>query len=88
MSIQASIQATQASAQRIFGDDIRMSVARCPAYGCDDCCILVYGAMHAAAARAFAVVMPDAKISEQQGGGYRGGARYVYSVVEFPAAAA
>lgn len=82
----AAIQAAQAAARKVFGADIRISVARSPAFGNDDVCVIVAGAEHAAAARSFARVVPSAKISEQISCAWMDRPAYTYSVIEWEAA--
>jgi len=42
------------TARKAFGNDTNIVIARCPAYGSADTCLLVYGANHNQAAIAFA----------------------------------
>lgn len=80
-----AITAAVTSARKVFGADIEMMVARCPAWGNDDCCVLVHGARHAQAASAFALVVKGAAIEQQTTAAWRGIPEHTYSVVTFPA---
>lgn len=66
MTIQQSIQQTTASAQTLFGGDICIMVARAPAYGDDDTCILITGKRHAEAAKAFMAIKGAKRTTEAQ----------------------
>lgn len=72
-----------ASGRKVFGPDFNLAIARCPAWGNEDTCILVYGQHHAAAAQGF-MSMPGAAVKVEQGGGFLGSPTYTYSVVTIP----
>ena len=78
------ISALNASARRVHGADISITVARAKAFGNDDNLILVMGANHQAAA--FDVVRSvgkGAKVTEEHGAGFMGSPNYTYSSVAF-----
>lgn len=52
-------------ARKLYGADIRILVARSPAFGHDDTCILVQGRRHAEVAAGFARVMRGARIKTE-----------------------
>jgi L-asparaginase II len=81
-----AVSAAVTSARKVFGPDIEMMVARCPAWGNDDCCILVYGAQHALAAHGFARVVKGAQIEQQSSPPFMGTPGRTYSAVTFSAA--
>ena len=56
----------QAKTRAVFGDDIKILVARAVAFGSDDNCLLVMGSRHAEAARAVATVAKGAKIETME----------------------
>ncbi len=86
MSFLQSVQEAQVAAQKVFGANTKFMVARAPAWGHDDCCVLVYGDRHADAAKAF-LYATAAEIKTEIGGGFRGSPFYTYSVVTFAKAA-
>ena len=85
--MQKTLSTAVASARKLYGDDIEMLVARCPAWGNDDCCVLVYGKRHAEAAGAFALVVKGARIEQQSTAAWRSIPAHTYSAVSFPALA-
>lgn len=82
-TIQQAIDAASASARKVFGPDLKMMVARCPAWGGADTCIIINGALHAKAAQGFAQVIPGAKLTPHTSGGFLGLPASTYTVVEF-----
>lgn len=84
--LMSSIRALEASASKVLGCKIEMMIARCPAWGSDDCCVIVKGERHAAAAASMVLVAgPGAKVELVEQCGFRGAPDYTYSVVTFPA---
>lgn len=81
-TLMQSVQQTRDAARKVFGDDIEFTLARAPAWGNDDCCILVYGKQHAAAARAFGC-LAGATVTADRGGGFMGRPIFSYSIVTF-----
>lgn len=61
-TIQQTIQAANDQARKVFGDDICIMVARCPAWGHDDVCAIVQGKRQVEAAAGFAKVVRSAKL--------------------------
>jgi hypothetical protein len=87
------LRAAIESGRKVFGADHDLMIARCPAWGSDDVCLIVRGKQHAAAARAVASKCgPSAKVTEQTScawtppGSTVERPAYTYSVVEFPVA--
>lgn len=72
-----------AAGRKVFGPDFNLAIARCPAWGNDDTCILVYGKHHVAAAQGF-MALPDATVKVEQGGGFMGSPTYTYSAATVP----
>lgn len=71
-----------------FGADVAITLARAPAWGNEDACLLVHGARHEETALAVivglaAVGATKFKTEVQTGGGFRGMPTYTYSVVSF-----
>lgn len=87
MDLRSTIQAANESAQKLYGRDISIVVARAPAFGNDDTLIIVSGKRHAEAARGFAL-SKGAQISTDTGRDFLGDGEYTYSKVLIPAAAA
>jgi hypothetical protein len=61
-TIQQTIQAANESARKVFGSDICIMIARCPAWGNDDVCAIVQGKRQVEAAAGFAKVVRGAKL--------------------------
>lgn len=81
-----SLRKAEQSAKKLFGADIQFLLARAPAFGSDDCCILVMGKNHLAAAQGFArVVKGGVKITEERSSGFMSIKPYTYSSVTFAA---
>lgn len=78
-----AILSVEQQAKSMLGNDISITMARCPVYGDDDVCILISGTKHTVAARAFLAVMRGAKLSEAESVSFRTGLRYTYSVIEW-----
>lgn len=66
------IRSANDSARTAFGADIRILVARSPAFGHEDTLILVDGKRHAEAAAAFARTSRGAKVGTETTGGWMG----------------
>jgi hypothetical protein len=79
-----SIKKVNESAKKLFGSDISISVARCPAWGDQDTCILVSGKRHIEAASDFARLR-GAMLSTAKSDGFMGMPSYTYSKVTIPA---
>jgi hypothetical protein len=79
-TIMESVGDLEESARKNFGGDIRIMLARCPAWGHEDICILISGSKHRAAAAPFRRL--GAQISEREGAGFGGLPPYTYSAVE------
>jgi hypothetical protein len=82
--MQETLKSATESARKLFGNDIHIMVARSPAYGDSDCCIIVNGKNHAAAACGFMQVAKGATIKTERATSFRGSNPYTYSVVTFP----
>lgn len=83
-----ALRKAEQSAKKLFGDDISFTLARSPAWGNEDCCILIYGRNHAAVACGFTqAIKGDVSITQEEGGGFRGSPTYTYSCVTFAAQA-
>lgn len=78
------LQPATESLRKLCGDDIQLSLSRCPAWGCDDICVLVYGELHDLAAAAFLKLVPEARIERIEASSPRRGP-YTYSSVSFAA---
>ena len=50
----SSVKVAEQAARKLFGEDVSFTVARSPAWGNEDCCVLIYGRSHAAVALTFA----------------------------------
>lgn len=85
-SIMQDIRATEASARKVHGADIGLLLARAPAFGHSDCCLIVRGVKHAAVAADLARFAKGSKVSTQKHPAFMGEPGNTYSVVEFPAA--
>lgn len=70
------------SARKIFGSDITIMIARSPAYGHEDCCIIVNGTQHRRAARSMASVI-DSALHQVVESRRFSGESYSYSTVTF-----
>ena len=78
------ISALNASARKVHGADISITVARAKAFGNDDNLIVVMGRNHKAAAGDVArSVGKGAKVTERQGTAFLGSPAYTYSEVAF-----
>jgi len=55
------IQDFNKAARAVFGRDLIVMLARCPAFGHSDCCVIFSGAKHQEAAKAFLTKVANAK---------------------------
>ncbi len=78
-----AVYSAEKQAKSMFGNDISITMARCPAYGNEDVCILISGTKHAEAARPFLASMRGAKLSESSSVSFKTGMSYTYSVIEW-----
>jgi len=79
--MQAALRSATEQARKLYGADINVLVARAPAFGNDDTCILVSGDRHAEAAAGLARVLRDARVEEQTQKSYFGCTSTAYSRV-------
>ena len=85
-NIMTNIRATETSARNVHGADINILLARAPALGHTDCCVIIQGEKHAAVAFDIARFAKGAKITLQTSPAFMGLPASTHSVVEFPAA--
>lgn len=80
MTIQESIKSINGQARKVFGADTSILVARAPAFGNDDTCIIVSGKRHAEAAMGFATIK-GAKLKTEIGHCFIDDTEYTFTTV-------
>lgn len=82
----AELRAAVESGRKVFGPDHDIMIARTPAWGNSDVCLIVRGKRHEAAARGILLASrnPAATMKEETSAGWRGRPAYTYSVVTIP----
>lgn len=79
------IKAINESARKLFGADTSILVARAPAFGNRDACVIVMGKRHADAARHFALAVRGARIQTVAGVDFLSNKPTAHSTVEWEA---
>lgn len=78
-----NIQSIQASAQKFHGKDIKVSVAKCQAWGNDSGLAFVHGKNHIDAACDFVRAIKGAKIEVKRYTCFMTGKEFTYSQITF-----